>query len=110
MTGAFPINHTIVIKDSVLQSNPGVAADLFNVYKQAKQVALNNLNRGGELEGPEQELKKTGEDLGGDPLPYGVEPNRAALETVIRFNVEQGIIPAPVKVEEIFEKSTLSLS
>ncbi len=109
-TGVYPINHTLVIKNEVLQARPEVAADLFNAYKQAKQVALDNLNRTGELEGQEAELKKTGEDLGGDPLPYGVEANRAALETVIRFNVEQGIIPQPVKVEEIFDKSTLNLS
>ncbi len=109
-TGAYPINHMIVIQNQVLQAHPEVAADLFQAYKQAKQVAMDRINRGGELEGPEQELKKTGEELGGDPLPYGVEPNRAALETVIRFNVEQGIIPKPVKVEEIFDKSTLNLS
>jgi 4,5-dihydroxyphthalate decarboxylase len=109
-TGAFPINHTIVIQDQVLQAHPEVAAGLFNAYKQAKEFALKNLNRAGELEGPEQDLKKTGEDLGGDPLPYGVEANRRALETVIRFNVEQGIIPQPVKVEDIFDKATLNLS
>jgi 4,5-dihydroxyphthalate decarboxylase len=108
-TGAYPINHTLVIQDKVLQAHPEVAADLFDAYKQAKQVALDAINRG-EGEAAEQELKKTGEELGGDPLPYGVEANRKALETVIRFNVEQGIIPKPVKVEEIFDKSTLSLS
>ena len=38
----------------------------------------------------------------GDPLPYGVEPNRQMLEAVIRHSLEQGIITKPFTVEELF--------
>ena len=47
--------------------------------------------------------------IGEDPLPYGVEPNRRTLDTFIRFNVEQQIIPQRVEVEDIFPKSVLKL-
>lgn len=109
-TGVYPINHTVVIQDRVREQYPEVAADLFRVFVQAKQIALEKLDRSAELAPEEQELKRTRDDLGGDPLPYGIEANRRTLETVIRFNVEQGIIPRPVSVEEIFDPTTLSLS
>jgi hypothetical protein len=38
-----------------------------------------------------------------------VAPNRTTLETFIRFNVEQQVIPQPVTVEEIFPPSVLTL-
>jgi len=41
-------------------------------------------------------------DITGDPLPYGVEPNRQMLEAVIRQSAEQGIIAQPLSVEELF--------
>ena len=47
--------------------------------------------------------------LGGDPLPYGVEPNRQALESVIRFASEQGILTRQYALEDIFAAGTLDL-
>jgi hypothetical protein len=39
-----------------------------------------------------------------------MEPNRATLETFIRFNVEQQIIAHAVTVEELFPPSVRTLS
>jgi 4,5-dihydroxyphthalate decarboxylase len=41
-------------------------------------------------------------DITGDPLPYGIEPNRRMLEAVIGHAVEQHIIPRRVDVEALF--------
>jgi 4,5-dihydroxyphthalate decarboxylase len=46
---------------------------------------------------------------GRDPLPYGIEPNRATLEEVIRSALGQKIIPKPVTVEELFPRNTHAL-
>ena len=40
--------------------------------------------------------------FGGDPLSYGIEPNRETLETLIRYMVEQDYIPETIPVEELF--------
>ena len=45
----------------------------------------------------------------GDPLPYGVAPNRREIDAVIEYSVEQGILPKRFAVEEIFAKGTLDL-
>jgi 4,5-dihydroxyphthalate decarboxylase len=46
---------------------------------------------------------------GDDPLPYGVEPNRGALEELVRHALSQGILTRPVEIESLFAPSTLSL-
>jgi 4,5-dihydroxyphthalate decarboxylase len=38
----------------------------------------------------------------GDPLPYGVEPNRRMLEAIVQHDYEQGIIPRRMTIEELF--------
>ena len=48
--------------------------------------------------------------LTGDPLPYGVDPNRKNLEAIVQYSVEQGILPRPFAVEELFPPNTLALS
>jgi 4,5-dihydroxyphthalate decarboxylase len=42
-------------------------------------------------------------------LPYGIAPNRQALAELIGYAVEQGILPRPVTVEELFPPNTRSL-
>jgi len=97
-TGVYPINHTVVVKSEHLAADPSLAVKLFDAFKQAKERAP-----------ADEALGKTRDLLGGDPVPYGVEPNRATLDAVIRFNVDQKIIPQAVAVEDIFAKGTVGL-
>jgi 4,5-dihydroxyphthalate decarboxylase len=45
----------------------------------------------------------------GDPLPYGIAPNRRELEAIAQYSVEQGIVSTPPRIEEMFAKGTLDL-
>ena len=49
-------------------------------------------------------------DITGDPLPYGIEPNRQALEAIVQYSVEQGILRRHVAIEELFPLSTRTLA
>jgi 4,5-dihydroxyphthalate decarboxylase len=49
------------------------------------------------------------EVTGGDPLPYGIAPNRAVIEELIGHALKQGIITRPVTVDELFAPATRSL-
>ena len=42
-------------------------------------------------------------------LPYGFESSRTTLETFIRFNVDQKVIPQAVAPEDLFVPETLAL-
>jgi 4,5-dihydroxyphthalate decarboxylase len=45
----------------------------------------------------------------GDPLPYGITPNRRVLEELLFHAVSQGIITEPMKPDELFAQGTFSL-
>jgi 4,5-dihydroxyphthalate decarboxylase len=49
------------------------------------------------------------EITGRDPLPYGVEPNRATLEALIDTAVKQHIIHDRPAVEDLFAAGTRKL-
>jgi 4,5-dihydroxyphthalate decarboxylase len=38
----------------------------------------------------------------GDPLPYGIAPNRPAIETMLRHCFQQGLLPRRYAVDEMF--------
>jgi 4,5-dihydroxyphthalate decarboxylase len=111
-TGLYPINHTVVVKDSLLQADPTLAPRLFEAFKEAKATFLRQLDTGGlggELSGEEQALAQRRSLVGDDPLPYGMARNRKAIEAVIQFAQDQKILPRQVSPEEMFASNTLNL-
>jgi 4,5-dihydroxyphthalate decarboxylase len=99
--GLYPINHTVVVKNDVLAARPGVAADLFRAFDEAKQSYVGRL-AAGHVENADDEFFKRVMDVTGDPLPYGIEANRKMLDAVVDHAVEQGIIPRRVAVDALF--------
>jgi 4,5-dihydroxyphthalate decarboxylase len=108
-TGIYPINHTVVVKDTLLETDPTLAPRLFDAFKEAKAAFLQRLSAGAELSSEEQALAQRRSLVGDDPLPYGLARNRPALEAVIRFAHDQQILPRLVSPEEIFPSNTLDL-
>jgi 4,5-dihydroxyphthalate decarboxylase len=58
------------------------------------------------LPGMAAELEVIDEVFGGDPWPYGVEPNRPTLEALVRYMAEQSLIKAPIPVGELFVRNS----
>jgi len=109
--GLYPINHTVVVKDELLAAHPDLAADLFDAFVRAKKIYVDRLKSGGIAEPTAADKTFAGVmEITGDPLPYGVAPNRREIEAVIQYSVEQGILQKPFTVEEIFAKGTLDLA
>jgi 4,5-dihydroxyphthalate decarboxylase len=109
--GHYPINHLVVVKDELLEANPDLAPDLFEAFAEAKRRYVERL-KAGAIEKPtaiDELHKRVMEVTGRDPLPYGLEPNRATLEEVVRSATAQKIIPKAVTVEELFPRNTHSL-
>jgi 4,5-dihydroxyphthalate decarboxylase len=109
--GLYPINHTVVIKNELLAAHPQLAADVFDAFAASKNVYLDRL-RADRIEKPTEidELHKRVMQITGDPLPYGIAPNRQVLEELIGHALKQGIITKPVTVEELFVPSTRGLT
>ena len=108
-TGIYPINHAVVVKDSLLQADPTLALRLFGAFKDAKAVFLEELASGATLAPDAQAIAQRRTIVGDDPLPYGVAKNRKALEAIIQFARDQKILPRAVTPEEMFPPSTLDL-
>jgi 4,5-dihydroxyphthalate decarboxylase len=108
--GLYPINHTVVVKDDVLAAHPDLASDLFDAFVRAKKIYVDRL-KSGQIADPSPADKTFAAvmEVTGDPLPYGIAPNRREIEAVIRYSVEQGILPKPFAVEEVFAPGTLDL-
>jgi len=109
--GLYPINHTIVVKDDRLAAHPELAADLFDAFVRAKKIYVDRLGSGqiAEPTAADRTFASVME-ITGDPLPYGVAPNRREIEAVIRYSVEQGILQKPLEVEDVFARGTLNLA
>ena len=110
-TGHYPINHLVVIKDELIASHPDLAADVFDAFAQAKRVYIERL-KGGQIEKPTEvdEVHKRVMAITGDPLPYGIAPNRKVIDELIGHALTQGIITKPVTAEELFAPSTHELT
>ena len=109
-TGVFPINNTMVVRDEVLAANPDIAPAFFAAYKEAKALYLQRLKADGAQARDEEADQRYADIVGGDPLPIGIDANRAALEAITRFTYEQQIIAAPPAVDDLFAESTRELS
>ena len=110
-TGIYPLNHTVVVKDDLVQANPDLAPEIFNAFAAAKRLYVQRL-AAGEIQQPSADdvFFKRVMDVTGDPLPYGLGPNRRMLDAIVRHAAGQGIIPRPVAVEELFPANTHTLT
>jgi 4,5-dihydroxyphthalate decarboxylase len=108
--GHYPINHLIVVKDELLEAHPYLAADVFDAFARAKRVYLDRLDRGA-IEQPTDvdRVHQRVMEIAGDPLPYGIAPNRLMLETLVDHAFTQGIIRTRVTPEELFARTTRDL-
>src|SRR5437867_693593 len=108
-TGIYPVNHTVVVKDSLLEADATLAPRLFAAFKEAKAIFLKELGSAAQLSGDAQVLAQRRSIVGDDPLPNGVGRTRKSLEAVIQFARDQKILPRTVDPEEMFARNTLDL-
>jgi 4,5-dihydroxyphthalate decarboxylase len=110
-TRVFPIMHTVVIRRELLEREPWVARSLYDAFCEAKARATAQLSEAVVLAVTLPwliaEVESTQALMGDDYWPYGVERNRAALETLVRYSCEQGLAQRGVAIEELFAPSTL---
>jgi 4,5-dihydroxyphthalate decarboxylase len=105
----YPINHLVVVKDEVLQRHPAVAPALFDAFAEAKLRYVERLRAGDVSSATDRMYTEVLQATGADPLPYGIEPNRAMLEELIGYALSQRILTRHVEVDEMFAPATVGL-
>lgn len=105
-TRVYPIMHVIALRKALLADNPWIARNLLNAFEESKRRSLERLLDPAVSRYPVPWLtnyvRRTAEAFGGDPFPYGIEPNRPTLELFLRYCHEQGIAHRLAAPEEIF--------
>jgi 4,5-dihydroxyphthalate decarboxylase len=100
-TGIYPIHGTIVVKTDVLSKHPEIGKALFRAFSEAKKPYLTRLARS-EGVAPEDARYRMLTPLVGDPLPYGMKANRASIEALITYALQQELIPKRPALDEVF--------
>ena len=105
-TRIFPIMHLVAMRRDVYERHPFIATSLYQAMERSKNIALAKMRDLGTLRymlpGMTAELDVIDEAFGGDPWPYGIEPNRPTLEALVRYMAEQSLIAAPIPVQDLF--------
>jgi 4,5-dihydroxyphthalate decarboxylase len=109
--GLYPINHTVVVRNELLDAHPHLARDMFDAFAEARRLYIRRLENGEvDPHSPTDRVFRQVMDITGDPLPYGIEPNRLTLEAIAQYCVEQGILSRPVAVDDVFAPGTRTLT
>jgi 4,5-dihydroxyphthalate decarboxylase len=108
-TGIFPIMHTVVLRKAIVEAHPWAARNLLTAFRESKDRAFEAMRdpRRVSLAWFREAFDEQRRILGDDPWAYEFEANRHALETMIRYAHEQGMIGRRFPPEDLFEGSTL---
>jgi 4,5-dihydroxyphthalate decarboxylase len=104
-TGIYPTHGLIVVKDQVLAEHPWVARALFDAFSRAKDLYVDRL-KAGQVENDTDRSYRELAGVVGDPLPYGVKQNLPAIEALIKYCYQQGLLPKHYAVDEMFVDPT----
>lgn len=81
--GVVPVNHLVVVTESLAKWRPDVVAGVYDVLKRNKE--------------------QTGPTATPDLVPFGIEANRKPLELIVDYAFQQALIPRRYAVEELFD-------
>lgn len=110
--GLYPINHLVVIRDELLAAEPRIAVAVFEAFAESKRRYVERLAAGA-LKNPtpvDRMHERVMQITGSDPLPYGIDANRAMLEQLLRHATAQRIIRRPVDIASLFADGTRELA
>jgi 4,5-dihydroxyphthalate decarboxylase len=86
--GGVPINHMMVIKESITRDRPDVVREVYRLLKESTAA---------------------GPSKGKSALRFGIEAVRKSLETIIQYSEAQCLIPRRFSVDELFNDVTRPL-
>ncbi len=114
-TGIFPIMHLVVVRKDLLAQHPGLAAAIYKGFCEAKDATakgyefkkiFNNMDV--MIPWLSNLINDNRALMGSDWWPYGVEANRKAVNTFLRYHYEQGLSKRMLTCEDIFAPQLLN--
>jgi len=90
--GALMVNHIMVVKSSLLKSDPDAVRELYRLLKESRKAST-------------EPAPKDGIDL----RPIGYSANRRNFEVAAEYAWQQRTIPRQLKLEDMFDATTRAL-
>ncbi|HLH85593.1 MAG TPA: hypothetical protein VKU79_01855 [Thermoplasmataceae archaeon] len=105
------INHTVIVKPDLAEKFKWLPLNLYKAFEEAKEYAYQHFDKiiKSSLIFAYPYWVEQLKLFGTDPYPYGIKANRKALEDLIGMSESQGLIPSRLKIEDIFDETTLNL-
>jgi 4,5-dihydroxyphthalate decarboxylase len=100
-TGIYPIHGLVVVKDEHIKRHPWLPRSLMDAFVAAKQPYLDALEAG-TGDAPEDGRYRSFRSLMSDPLPYGMAANRASIEALVTYSLQQKLIPSRPQLDQVF--------
>jgi 4,5-dihydroxyphthalate decarboxylase len=100
-SGIYPIHGLIVVKDEHIKRHPWLARSLMDAFVAAKKPYLEAL-KAGQGDAPEDKRYRNFLSLMSDPLPYGMAANRASIEALVTYSLQQKLIPSRPQLDQVF--------
>ncbi|MEV4247741.1 ABC transporter substrate-binding protein [Streptosporangium canum] len=96
-TGIYPLHSVVVIRSDLVERDPDLPTALYAALvesKRRREAAWSAIPR----------LARQAEQIGADPIPYGIEANEPSLKALVRFSRDQGLLDPefPTDIRELF--------
>jgi 4,5-dihydroxyphthalate decarboxylase len=103
-TGIFPITHTVVVREELLQREPWLAGSLIKAFDTADAACRKEYDYPKRLSFPTSVLLLEEEErrFGKNPWQNGMAPNAHTLAKFMQYAAEQGYTPRTLSLEEAF--------
>lgn len=104
-TQVIPIIHSLALREELVAGHPWVVGSLLRVFRQARALAENYMN-----EEQKKEARWEREVMEDDPFSYRLDScARKSLETLMEYQVQQGLLDKKPKLEDLFFPESLTL-
>jgi 4,5-dihydroxyphthalate decarboxylase len=104
-THIFPITHTLVVRQSLFEEYPWLAASLLKAFTEAEELCRKSYDYAKRLAFPSAVLilEEEEELFGKNPWAHGLTAeNQIVLEKFVQYAEEQGYIPYRPQLSELF--------
>ena len=82
--GFVPVNHLVTVRSEIAHDGPDLIHELVRLFREAKAAAPPRAD-------------------GRDPYPFGRRALQPAIDLALRYTAEQGLLPRPLAVADVWE-------
>lgn len=109
-TGIFPAHHATIVRKSILDKHPWVAASLLTAFIEAQRLTMEKtaMEPPSALVFSREMLERQRDVFGEDPYAYGLAATAATVDLVQTFAVEHGITDLKQPIADLMAPGILN--